>query len=82
MASSPTPLQPLNRRRLLALLLTVVAAAPLDAGQLDEEALHRLRADCRVEGEAGGLRGAELERFIAQCIVDLQTVQIRHIDRD
>jgi hypothetical protein len=82
-ASGPAPLQPSGRRRgLLALALTVGAAAPLNAGQIDDGQLQRLRADCRVEGEAGGLRGAGLERFIAQCVADLQTVEIRHIDRD
>ena len=82
-ASSLAPRQTFYRsRRLLALLLTVAAAAPLNAEQVDDETLRRLQADCRAEGEAGGLGSAELERFIARCVTDLQTVEIQHIDRD
>ena len=35
-----------------------------------------LQADCRIEGEAGGLSGGELEQFVAECVADLQTVEL------
>jgi len=40
----------------------------------------RIRADCRVEGEAGGLAGADLEQFVEGCVADLRSVRLSNPD--
>lgn len=63
----------------LATLCALLAATPLnadDARQADDQ----MRADCRAEGEAGGLEGADLEAFVRECVADLLSVTIENID--
>ena len=57
--------------------LVMIGTGPGQAAQEPETnvRLADLQADCRVEGEAGGLNGGELEQFVAECVNDLQTVE-------
>lgn len=65
---------------LLALAITVTAASLTQADPSPEpQALQKARADCRLEGEAGGISGIELEDFIDQCVADLLSVEILNI---
>lgn len=59
-----------------AALLACQVVAASDPGAADDQ----MRADCRAEGEAGGLDGVDLEAFIRDCIDDLMTVEIGHTD--
>ncbi|MDJ0738271.1 MAG: hypothetical protein QNJ91_01060 [Gammaproteobacteria bacterium] len=60
----------------LSIVLSAGIATADDAQTSDDQ----LRADCRAEGEAGGLDGTELEAFIRECVSDLRTVEIGNID--
>jgi hypothetical protein len=53
-------------------------AAVANAGETPR-VTDQMRADCRAEGEAGGLQGAELEDFIRGCIDDLLTVEVENV---
>ena len=54
---------------LLAFCKIICLAAPTPS---DES---QIRADCRLEGEAGGLSGSDLDQFVEECVADLQSVQ-------
>jgi hypothetical protein len=56
-------------------------AAIADGGE-PPHVTDQMRADCRAEGEAGGLQGAELEAFIRGCIDDLLTIEIENATRE
>lgn len=60
-------------------LLFATACLPLWAADA-QEASDEMRADCRAEGEAGGLEGAELESFVRECVADLLAVKIENLD--
>ena len=64
---------------LLAGVLAATAAAAADAP--DNRATDQMLADCHAEGEAGGLEGAELEAFVRDCVADLLSVEIKHLDK-
>lgn len=54
-------------------------SAPVEAGSPPAETL---AAACRPEGGAGGLAGAALESYVAECVEDLQTAEIRNSAAD
>ena len=60
---------------LLACILSCVPGTGLAQSPPDDQALAEMQADCRIEGEAGGLNGIDLERFIEECVADLLSVQ-------
>ena len=61
---------------LLACILGCVPGTGLAAqSPPDDQALAEMQADCRIEGEAGGLNGTDLDRFIEECVADLLSVQ-------
>jgi len=39
-----------------------------------------LQADCRIEGEAGGLSAADLDQFIQECVADLLSVEFSNTE--
>ena len=58
----------------IAMAMTAEMAWAQSAEQTAE--LAQMRADCRLEGEAGGMQGRDLDDYIEQCIEDLQTLTI------
>ncbi len=60
----------------IPLVMAVMAHAADDRQQITDQ----MRSDCRAEGEAGGLEGAELDTYIRDCINDLLTVEISNIE--
>lgn len=70
-----------HRFALATPLLFAAFAACTWASDGEPGASDQLRADCRAEGEAGGLEGAELEAYIRECLIDLQSVEIRNIEQ-
>lgn len=46
----------------------------------DQPDLADLRADCRIEGEAGGLSGTDLDQFIEECVADLLSVKLSNTE--
>lgn len=69
-------------RHALVSATTLLAAGPGDSANSDDQAVRdRMLADCRAEGETGGLGGGELEAFVRDCVQDLLTVRIGNIDR-
>jgi hypothetical protein len=69
---------PIDNRIALAMVTAAASlAAPAAAGSA---AVEKLAADCRLEGEAGGLAGAALESYIVGCVEDLQTVEIHNTE--
>ena len=61
--------------RLSVSLLLALAAAPLSAAE-SSAGDQNARSDCLAEGEAGGLSGKDLDDFVAQCLKDLQALQL------
>ena len=53
--------------------LMLTGSTPGFAASAEQE---QVRADCLIEGEAVGLSGAELNDFVAQCVADLQAVEL------
>lgn len=77
MIEKPRPtIPPLQARSLLAVLVAVSAglcmAEPSPKRDTDRA---QLQADCRLEGEVGGLTGNDLEQFVEECVADLQSVE-------
>jgi hypothetical protein len=63
-----------------AALILFLGAADLHASA-DAFDQARAVADCREEGRAGGLEGPALEEFVAECVRELQQVEIRNLER-
>lgn len=61
------------------LTLTLGAANALASAEAAEQS--RMLADCRAEGLAGGLSGAALDAFVAECMRELRQVEIRNLER-
>lgn len=70
-------------RSMAGLLLgSALLGAFTPAPAADEQAaLERVRNDCRVEGEAAGLSGEALERFIRDCVADLRELELINVER-
>ncbi len=64
---------------LLPTLWLALLAGPT-AAQTPEETrmLAKLKSDCQLEGEGGGLSGTDLDHYIDQCVRDLLEVEILH----
>ena len=59
-------------------LITGVASSTLaNAKQADDQ----LRADCREEGQAVGMQGAELEQFIRDCMAEFVKVKLINVEK-
>lgn len=83
MPRSPGALHSLLQRRPLtvAILLAITALGPAHAAaDRHQQATDQMLNDCRSEGEAGGLQGAELEVYVNDCIQDLLTVEIGNLE--
>ena len=77
-----TRLTPHATRYLACVLAGVLVSATVHGrDEPDDRATDQMRADCRAEGEAGGLQGAELEAFVRDCVADLLSVEIKHLDK-
>jgi hypothetical protein len=65
--------------RFLAILLlaAMVGSATYAAAEADNE--RQIRADCRAEGEAGGLSGSDLEAFIDSCVTELLEAELINV---
>jgi len=59
---------------LLACLLLIAPATGFAEPATPDET--QILTDCRLEGEAGGLAGADLEQFVKECVADLLSVQL------
>lgn len=70
----------LRRGLLVAAGFLTTVGTPAVATDQDQQATDQMRADCRSEGEAGGLQGTELETYIRDCIQDLLTVEISNLE--
>ncbi len=82
MRYTPVSVRPLLPRRLSLVSIPLLIAATGSAHAADDrqQVTDQMRADCRAEGEAGGLEGAKLEAYIRDCINDLLTVEISNIE--
>jgi hypothetical protein len=54
----------------LLLLPTQVLAA--------DESTDALEANCRIEGESGGLEGKDLEEFIRDCVQEMSKLKLNN----
>lgn len=54
----------------LTTLLALLCLGLFGNVQADEE-LDAIAADCRMEGEAGGMDGQALEEFVKECVEEL-----------
>lgn len=66
------------RRNLFNALLAATLSSPAYAAADKEQQDGQTRSDCRVEGEAVGLQGKDLEDFVENCVTDLQDVTIEN----
>ena len=81
MSRTLSALRSLSRRTaLLSALVPAIATAQAVHAADEARITDQMRADCRAEGEGGGLEGAELEAYIRDCLNDLLTVEIRNIE--
>ena len=55
----------------MARALVLIGAGNLAAAEAAEPDPARITADCRMEGEAEGLSGKDLEKFVAECAITL-----------
>ncbi len=62
-----------------ALILVLGSATAAASDDAPDQA--RAVADCREEGRAEGLDGPALEAFVAECVRELQRVEIRNLER-
>lgn len=60
---------------LLLISVAVVASTVSDAAETTKVD-PRVVEDCRKEGQANNLSGAELEKFIASCIAEFQETRL------
>lgn len=71
---------PMNRLQRRGILLCCILAFSAGLGSAqppgDQPDLADLQADCRIEGEAGGLSGTDLDQFIDECVADLLSVKL------
>jgi hypothetical protein len=61
----------MNKGLLPIFLATVMSLSTALAADDEQEAI---AADCRVEGEAGGMTGQALEAFVKECVEELSGV--------
>ena len=61
----------------ILLLAAMVGTATYAAAEAEQE--RQIRADCRAEGEAGGLAGTDLEDFIDSCVSELLEVELINV---
>ena len=76
------PLHHAGHRTLPGLLLACLFGLLPAAASAGDSAGDRLRADCRLEGEAGGLSGKALDAFIEQCVTDLLEVELHNVRKE
>jgi len=69
-----------HRGFLLSCVLTFTTGLCSAQPQDDQQDLAKLQADCRIEGEAGGLSGADLHQFVEDCVADLLSVQFSNTE--
>jgi len=76
------PANRLQRRRGILLCCILAFSAGLGSAQPpgDQPDLADLQADCRIEGEAGGLSGTDLDQFIEECVADLLSVKLSNTE--
>lgn len=66
---------------LILLCILTISAGSIPADPADhKQAAENMTADCRLEGEAGGLRGADLDQFVEECVADLQSVEFSNTE--
>lgn len=72
------------QRRILVWLSLMGGALGVHAAQADtdESELRKLKADCHLEAESAELRGNALDAFVADCIRDLLSVEIKNLKAD
>lgn len=63
---------------LAGLILAGGASAALAQSPEQTKELAKLKADCRTEGEYGGLTGADLDGFVEDCVKELMAVEIHN----
>ena len=61
----------------ILLLAAMVGTATYAAAESEQE--RQVRADCRAEGEAGGLSGTDLEAFIDSCVSELLEAELINV---
>lgn len=61
-------------RTIPMIFATSLALIHAPAFSLSQAELDATRADCRLEGEAGGLDGGDLEAFVRDCVSELAGV--------
>ena len=61
----------------ILLLAAMVGTATYAAAESEQE--RQVRADCRAEGEAGGLSGTDLEAFIDSCVTELLEAELINV---
>jgi hypothetical protein len=71
-----------QHRRGILLCCVLTFTAGLCSAQLPDEQqnLADLQADCRIEGEAGGLSGTDLDQFVEECVADLLSVKFSNTE--
>jgi len=69
-----------SRGLLLGCVLTFTTGLCCAQPPGDQQDLAKLQADCRIEGEAGGLSGADLDQFIEECVADLLSVEFSNTE--
>ena len=63
--------------RTAALFVAAHILLPTHALAADESA-EALEANCRLEGESGGLEGKELEAFIRECVQEMSKLKLNN----
>ncbi len=69
-----------RRGILLCCVLTFTAGLGSAQPPGDQQRLADLQADCRIEGEAGGLSGTDLDQFVEECVADLLSVKLSNTE--
>jgi hypothetical protein len=82
LVSDPAPNTGLKSRLLVLCILAIVTGVSLGGPANDQQKVEQMTADCRLEAEAAGLQGADLDQFIEQCVADLMSVEIHNLHED
>jgi len=69
----------MNKLMQILLLGTLLAGSTFVAAADKGDEEQAVRSDCRVEGEAGGLSGKDLDEFVESCVSELLGVELINV---
>ncbi len=63
------------------LLMAAAGSSAFAAEDDKEQQLKQYQDDCRLEGEAGGLSGSNLDEYVQQCVEELSSVEMTNLQQ-